>query len=256
MTGPVSIRVRHDGGVTHVILDRPPLNILDIGMLHELRSALDEVSREDRTKLVVLGAAGRAFCAGADVRDHLVDRVAEMMAAFQDVLDRLLRMEVPVIAVVNGPALGGGCELLLACDVVLASDASKFGQPEIRLGVFPPAAAALLARRVGPTAAADLVLSGRMIEARDAERIGLVTRVFPHASFATEVGEYVASMSALSGPVLRVAKRALQAAKRLPAEAALERAEALYLHDLLALHDAHEGVAAFLEKRAPVWSET
>jgi cyclohexa-1,5-dienecarbonyl-CoA hydratase len=247
------IRVERDGCVASVGLDRPPLNILDIPTLQELAAAVADVSQDVGLKVLVLRAVGAAFCAGVDVAEHEPDRVAAMLDAFHSGVRRLLALEIPVIAAVNGVALGGGCELLLGCDVVIASAAARFGQPEIRLGVFPPVASALLGRRIGPAAAADLILTGRVIDAAEAARIGLATRVVAADALDAAVREYAAGLAGLSGPVLRLTKRVLRAGGRLDPDEALRRAESVYVHDLMDLHDAHEGVAAFLEKRAPEW---
>lgn len=250
-----SIRLERDGGIASVCLDRPPLNILDIPALQELDAALAAVSRDTGLKALVLRAAGSAFCAGVDVAEHEPDRVAGMLDAFHSGVRRLLALEMPVVAAVNGVALGGGCELLLGCDVVIASAAARFGQPEIRLGVFPPVASALLARRIGPSAAADLILTGRIIDAAEAARVGLATRVVAADALDAAAREYAVVLAGLSGPVLRLTKRALRAGGRLGPDEALAHAESLYLRELMELHDAHEGVAAFLEKRAPVWRD-
>lgn len=238
-----------------LILDRPPLNILDTPMLRELDGALAEVEADRGAKVLLLSGAGRAFCAGVDVADHAADRVDGMIEAFHGAIRRLLRLEIPVVAAVQGAALGGGCELLLACDVVLASEAARLGQPEIRLGVFPPVAAALLPRWIGAQAAADLVLSGRVVAAAEAQRLGLVLRVVPAADLEGAAADYVADLARLSGPVLRLAKRALAEGRSRAPEEAISRAEAIYRNDLMGLHDAHEGIAAFIEKREPVWKE-
>ncbi len=255
MASARSLRLEREGGVARLILDRPPVNVLDIATLREMEETLVALEADADAKVLVLTGAGRAFCAGVDVADHAADRVAGMLERFHAVIRRLLRLEMPVIAAVNGAALGGGCELLLACDVVLASETAKLGQPEIRLGVFPPVAAALLPGRIGPQAAADLVLSGRTIEAAEAERLGLVLRVVPAADLDQAAGRYAATLAGHSRPVLRLAKRALALGRGLGACEAIERAESLYLGDLMRLHDPHEGIAAFVEKREPVWKE-
>jgi cyclohexa-1,5-dienecarbonyl-CoA hydratase len=164
-------------------------------------------------------------------------------------------MEVPVVAAVNGAALGGGCELLLACDLVIASERAKLGQPEIRLGVFPPVAAALLPRLIGRQRALDLVLTGRVIAATEAQAIGLVGRVVPAEGFDEAVDEYVGSLSSLSRPVLRLTKRTVVEGMAESLWEAFDRAERRYLDELMELEDAHEGLAAFLEKREPVWRD-
>jgi cyclohexa-1,5-dienecarbonyl-CoA hydratase len=249
------VRCERERGVLRLVLDRPPVNVAHVPMLEELEVALRTEAASPSTRIVVLTGAGKAFCAGADVSDHVPDRAPEMIRVFGRVIRGLLALEVPSVAAVHGAALGGGCELALACDLVWASEGARLGQPEVRVGAFPPAAAALLPRLVGPAAALDLILSGRVVEASEALRLGLVSRVLPAASFEEEVRTAARDMAGLSRPVLRVAKRAVREGASRSLEAALDLADALYLEELLSLEDAAEGVAAFLEKREPAWKD-
>jgi cyclohexa-1,5-dienecarbonyl-CoA hydratase len=250
------LRLERPGdGVARVALDRPPLNVLHIPMMRELDHALAELSADPELKLLVLTGEGKAFCAGVDVADHTAERVEFMIEAFHGVIRKLLLLEVPVVAAVDGAALGGGCELLLACDLVIASERAKLGQPEIRLGVFPPVAAALLPRLIGRQRALDLVLTGRVVGAVEAQEMGLVGRVVPVEAFDETVEQYVGSLSSLSRPVLRLTKRTVVEGMAESLWNAFDRAEKRYLHELMELEDAHEGLAAFLEKREPVWRD-
>ena len=241
------------GAVSRVTLARPPLNILTTAMLVELDVVLEAASSDPATRLVLLTGEGRAFCAGVDVADHTADRTAGMIAAFHRVIERVLGLQCPVVAALNGAALGGGLELALACDIILARAGARFGQPEIRLGVFPPAAAALLPGLVGRQTALDLILTGRTVDAEEGRALGLLTHVFADACFADEVASYTAGMAALSGPVLRLAKRAVAGAIDRPLGPALREADRIYLDELMRLRDPHEGLAAFMEKREPAW---
>jgi cyclohexa-1,5-dienecarbonyl-CoA hydratase len=243
------------GAVCRVVIDRPPLNVLSTALLDELDAALASAFAHGATKVVVLSGEGRGFCAGVDVADHTPDRVDAMIHAFRRVVDRLLGAQMPVVAAVHGAALGGGLELALACDLVLAAEGSRLGQPEIGLGVFPPAAAALLPRLVGRQAALDLILTGRVLSPAEAKAMGLVTHVLPGGDFAAAAADYAASLAAQSRPVLRLAKRAVLAGLERPLDAALTEADRIYLDELMRLRDPAEGLAAFLEKREPVWSE-
>ncbi len=252
-SGP-PIRTERHGSLVRLVLDRPPLNVLDIPMLRDLNEALDELEQDSSVNALVLTGEGRAFCAGVDIADHTADRVDEMIETFHRVIEQLMDLPFPVVAAVNGAALGGGCELALACDVVLAREGAKLGQPEIRLGVFPPAAAVLLPRLVGRQIAADLILSGRVIKAGEAATMGLVSQVIPADDFDSVVKEYMESLSSLSGPVLRITKRALRDGTAGTPTSAMRRVERLYLDELMQIDDAHEGLAAFTEKRAPAWT--
>lgn len=248
-----SLRLEAEGALRRIVLDRPPLNVLDIAMLRELAEAAAAVQADPGASLLVITGEGKAFCAGVDVADHTEDRVAEMIPAFHAALMRLASLELPVVAVVNGAALGGGLEVALACDVIVAREGAKLGQPEILLGVFPPFAAAVLPRLVGRARALDLCLTGRTLVAEEAEAWGLVQHVWPRDTFAADAAAYVAGLAGLSGPVLRLAKRAVVEGLDAPLGEALHAAERLYLDDLMELEDAREGLAAFLEKRTPVW---
>jgi cyclohexa-1,5-dienecarbonyl-CoA hydratase len=250
-----AIRVVRDGSVVRLVLDRPPLNVLTIAMLEELHGMLGELAADDSVKLVTLSGNGKAFCAGVDVADHADDRVARMLELFHGSLLRLHGLPCPTVAVVHGAAVGGGCELLLACDLVLAREGIAIGQPEIRLGVFPPFAAAILPRLIGRQRAMELVLTGRTLSAEEALAAGLVTRVVSDDDFDSAVQEYLSQLARLSGPVQRLAKRAIVECAGMPVADAVAHAEALYANDLMQLQDAHEGLAAFVEKRAPAWRE-
>ncbi|HEY6866672.1 MAG TPA: enoyl-CoA hydratase-related protein, partial [Candidatus Eisenbacteria bacterium] len=204
---------------------------------------------------LVLAARGRAFCAGVDVRDHLPDRGAEMIRTFDHACALLLEIEAPVVAAIQGAALGGGAELALVCDLVWAADVATFGFPEIRLGVFPPVAAAALSGVIPAPRAAELVLTGRVVPAAEAERLGLVNRVVPAAELEAAVASLVEQLAALSPEALRVAKRALRLGRGRPDPRALEAAERIYLEERLEAADAVEGLNAFLEKRPPAWAK-
>lgn len=242
------------GPVARITLDRPPLNILHTAMLEELAAAAAAAAAAPETRVVLVAGEGKAFCAGVDVADHTADRVEAMIHAFTGAIRALRAVPVPVVAAVHGPALGGGCELALACDLVLAREDARLGQPEIRLGVFPPAAAALLPRLIGRQRALDLLLTGRSVTAEEALRIGLVARVIGADGFDDAALEFAGQLAALSRPVLALTKRAALEGLDRPVDDALDAADQLYLSDLMALHDAHEGLAAFMEKREPVWT--
>ena len=240
-------------GLATITLDRPPLNILDIAAMKALNQALEETLSSDRTGVLLIRAEGKAFCAGLDVGDHTPDKVGAMMREFHGLFEKLLGTDVPIVAAVHGAALGGGMELITCCDIVLASEKAKLGQPEIKLGVFPPIAAAVLPRLCGLTRALDLVLSGRTILAAEAKELGIVTQVYPVEDFEARVEEYVQQLTSLSRSVLRTTKRATLQELRSTAEQRIAEAERIYLDELMKTKDAVEGIAAFMEKRKPNW---
>lgn len=252
-TAASMLRTESDGGLRILTLDRPPLNVLNIDMLAELEEAVGRVASDGDAAALMITGEGKAFCAGVDVADHTPERVEAMIERLHGALTAILALEVPVVAAVNGAALGGGLELALACDVVFAREGAKLGQPEIRLGVFPPFAAAILPRLVGTATALDICLSGRTLRAEEGMRLGLVQHTAPKSDFASSAKEYAKELASLSPPVLRLTKQAIRAGLDVPLGEALEEAERLYLDDLMQLEDAREGLAAFLEKRAPVW---
>jgi cyclohexa-1,5-dienecarbonyl-CoA hydratase len=250
-----AVSFERQGRVARIVLERPPLNVVDLDMARELVDAIGRAARERGLAVVVLAARGRAFCAGVDVRDHLPDRGAEMIRSFDRACTALLAIEAPVVAVVQGAALGGGAELTLACDLVWAADSATLGFPEIKLGVFPPLAAALLPGLVSAPRAAELVLTGRVIKAAEAERIGLVNRVLPDGELDAAVEGFLGQLAALSPDALRIAKRALRLGRGRAAPEAVAAAEQLYLDERLEAADAVEGLRSFMEKRPPSWAK-
>ena len=246
------IHVDTADGVVTITLDRPPLNILTLAMIDELERSV-AAAEVSRCNALVLRAAGKAFCAGVDVADHTPARVGAMIPRFGQLFTRLRTFPAPTVAVVQGAALGGGTELALGCDMVLAAESARFGQPEIKLGVFPPIAAALFPRLIGYQQAARLILTGETITAAEAQRLGLVTFVAPDDELPARLEQLLRQFRALSAAVLGLAKGALLLGADLGVIGALSPIEKLYLTNLMACADADEGLRAFVEKRAPVW---
>jgi cyclohexa-1,5-dienecarbonyl-CoA hydratase len=242
-------------GVAAITLNRPPLNVLTSEMIRELDRALDIVSADSHLKVVILRAAGKAFCAGVDVADHLPERVDEMIRGFGRLCARLRSAPPPTVAVVQGAALGGGAELALSCDLVLAGSSVRFGQPEIKLGVFPPVAAAYFPQLMGYQQAARLIFTGDTISAEEAVHLGLATGVVPDDELPARLDSMLDQMRRLSAASLRLTKRALLAGANLGGTSALEPIETLYLTELMHTADANEGICAFIEKRQPVWRD-
>lgn len=240
-------------GVARIALRHPPLNILDVPMMQELRAALARALESSETKVLVLEHEGKAFSAGVSIQDHRPDKVTEMLETFHRIFRTLDAFAVPSLALVDGMALGGGCELAVYCDLVIASDRATFGQPEIKVGVFPPIAAALFPRLIGRNRALELLLTGETVGAAEAKEMGLINKVFPAADFRTKADEFIRKLSSLSTSVLKLTKRAVDRGWSANVPDAIRAAEEIYLRELMETDDAREGLNAFLEKRNPVW---
>jgi cyclohexa-1,5-dienecarbonyl-CoA hydratase len=255
MSAPQTITLERDARVARVTLNRPPLNVMDTEMMHAMSSALEEaLGGEHRAEFVVFrGAGARGFSAGAEVKDHTPDRVRGMLAAFHRVFRQLWGAEAISIAQVHGHCLGGGCELATFCDFVIAAETARFGQPEIKLGCFPPVALVTLPMLAGPRAALDLILTGRVVAAAEAHQMGLVTRVAPDGRLEEDVAALLDELKGLSGAVLRMTRRTMWRAAGFDFEGRLAEVEDVYLNELIKTPDAREGIEAFLEKRPPVW---
>ncbi len=242
----------HDG-VAVLTLNRPPLNVLNIAMLREFLGALNRAAEDESIGALVLKANGKLFSAGVDIEDHTPDKVGEMIPLFNKVCRTLAELPFPTIAAVHGHALGGGCELVLCCDLAIMAEEATLGQPEIRLAAIAPIAALRLPALIGARAAVDLLLTGRNVEAAEALRIGLVNEIAPADQVEKKAIQKAAQISSLSGAAQRLNKRAL----RLTLDdwsAHVDEVEDIYLNHLMRTADSGEGLQAFLEKRPPVWT--
>ncbi|MFQ6077732.1 MAG: enoyl-CoA hydratase/isomerase family protein [Thermodesulfobacteriota bacterium] len=242
-------------GVGTITLDRPPVNVLNIEMMEEINQALQDCKEEKGMKVLLFRANGKAFSAGVDVGEHMGDMVKRMIETFHALFRHMDELQTPSIAVVNGAALGGGCEMALYCDMVLATEKSTFGQPEVLVGVFPPIAALILPRIIGRKRAMELILSGKTIGARDALEMGLINRILAEDSLEEEVNGFVDEFTRHSAVVLKLTKKAAMEGLCDDVREGLGRIERIYLEELMKTEDASEGLKAFLEKRKPVWKD-
>jgi enoyl-CoA hydratase len=248
---------RPGDGVAVVTLNRPKaLNALNPALIEQLVETLQGLDRDDDVRAIVIRGAGeRAFAAGADIREMAAQTAVTLTKsnAFAR-WDEVARIRTPVIAAVRGFALGGGCELAMACDMIIAGDDAQFGQPEIKLGVIPGVGGTQrLKRAVGKARAMELVLTGRSIDAHEAERIGLVTRVVPAAETFAEAERLARTIAAMPPLAVIAAKDAVNHAEELGLAAGLDYERRLFTL-LFATADQKEGMAAFVEKRPPSWS--
>ncbi len=249
------IKFTIDERVGRITFARPPLNVFNIAMMREISAALEACSHErDMVAVVFEAEAGiRAFSAGVAIEEHVAETIYQMLDSFHNVFRALEDLALPAVALVDGAALGGGCELVAACDIVIASERARFGQPEIKLGVFPPVAALLLPRIIGEKRARELILTGELIDAPEALRVGLVNYVVAHAQLGPKAQEIFNRLRELSAPALELTRRALDLGRGWSFTDMLDRVEDIYLNELMKTEDAQEGVRAFMEKRKPVW---
>ena len=248
-----SIACEIRNNVARISLNQSPLNIIDIPMMEEIHDALEHIQSVGDVKVLVLDHQGKAFSAGVSIKDHSPDKVGEMLEKFHGLFRLLNSFEQPSVALVDGMALGGGCELAVFCDMVIASDRATFGQPEIKVGVFPPVAAAVFPRLVGRNRTLELLLTGDVIDAGEAKAIGLINKVFPAQVFKEKSEEFIRKLTSLSGRVLGLTKRAVDQSLYASVGEGISAAEQLYLRELMKTEDAQEGLNSFLEKRKPVW---
>ncbi len=248
------IQFRVEDRVARITLARPPLNVLNIAMMSEIAAALTESAQREIVAIVFdADKACRAFSAGVAIEEHVEETIFQMLDTFHAIFRQLDQIGKPAIAVVDGAALGGGCELVAACDIVIASDRARFGQPEIKLGVFPPVGAVMLPLVIGEKRARELILTGEIIDAVEASRLGLCNHVVPSAHLDGKLLEVLAKLRDLSGTSLQFARQSLDLGRGRTLDAALTQQENMYLHELMKTADANEGIKAFMEKRKPVW---
>lgn len=242
--------------VSRITINRPPPNILDIKTMSEIISALKEIRKQKAIKAVVFTGAGtKAFSAGVEVRDHLPENVKEMLRAFHGIFREMIKLNQPTIAVVNGYALGGGCELALFCDMVIASEKSELGQPDIKLGNFAPLALVAYPFFIWRKSVYEFLFTGESLSAKEAQRIGLVNKVVPESELKEAEQDLLRKLLDLSSVSIRASKMAMAATFNEQFEKALDAVEAIYMNELAPSEDGLEGLEAFLEKRSPVWKE-
>ena len=241
-------------GIAKLTINRPPVNVMNYETLVEINAALEELSKDEETRvLLIRGSGNRAFSAGVEVKDHLGETMPKMMQEFERMFRLLRNLGKPSIAVVNGVALGGGCELAIGCDMVVAAEKAEFGQPEIKLGGLAPAAAPLLPRILGEKKAFEFLLLGENISAKEAERIGLVNKVVPEEELDQVAEGFARKFLEKSGLGVKLVREAFyQCADTAEFEKSLQKGTQLGIKTW-ETEDGQEGLKSFLEKRKPVW---
>ena len=251
-----NVIVEKEDGVGVITLNRPKsLNALCKALIVDLEKALDELESDDAVGCIVLTGSEKAFAAGADIKE-MKDKTYQQAYAEDFITqgwERLTRTRKPVIAAVAGYALGGGCEVAMMCDFILAADNAKFGQPEITIGTIPGSGGTQrLTRYIGKSKAMELCLTGRMMDAEEAERAGLVARIVPAAELLDEAKKTARTIAGMSRPVTMMAKEAVNRAYETTLAEGI-KFERRVFHATFALDDQKEGMGAFVEKRTPSW---
>jgi cyclohexa-1,5-dienecarbonyl-CoA hydratase len=247
------VKVKIDSEIARITLDRPDHNLLNERMLAELAAAINTLGEQNEIKLMILDSAGKTFCGGIELGEYTQRRVFQLLDSFHAAFSAMLDTSKPLLVVVNGPAYGGGAELASLGDLVIATPKARFAQPEIKLGVFPPLAAAILPYILGPKQALELVLTGEAMSAERARELGLVNWLVTEAELPKKVAEVSAKVTAQSGPVLTMAKKAIIGSMGLPLREGVRSSMKVFLNELAELEDSQEGLRALVEKRAPKW---
>jgi len=252
----LKLSFEHGGQTARVALAAPKANIVDQAMMAALAAAFDELQNRPQLKVMILTAEGPHFSFGASVQEHLPERVRTMLPQFSRLLQQLLDVPAVTLAAVHGQCLGGGFELALACDFIVAEEGAQFACPEIKLAVFPPAAAVLLPARFGVSRAADIVLTGASWNVSQAAAAGLIVQTAPQGQLEATVDTWIRDHFLVRSPVaLRYGVRAARLPLRRALKEDLPQLERMYLDELMAESDPEEGLCAFMEKREPKWGK-
>lgn len=245
--------VEKDDQVARITLNRPKHNVLNIPMMNDLNAQLAAIAADDTLKCLVITGHGKSFCAGVEVADHAPCNVEEMVTVFNRIFELINTIDIPVIAAVNGACLGGGMEVAIACDIVIASKRAIFGQPEIKLGFFPPYAALRLPELVGPAKAIEIVTTGKNYTAKEARKLGFVSQVAEEEEFAEVVEKNIKEICMSSPLIIRLNKRAVKRHIGTSFFQGLDLVSNYFLKTLMKTEDTLEGIASFEERRKPVW---
>jgi cyclohexa-1,5-dienecarbonyl-CoA hydratase len=248
-----NLKFKKADGVARITLNRPKFNMMNIDMIAEISSLLESFVSDQDLKCVVIGAEGKHFCTGVEVGDHKPDKVDDMIPNFNRIFELLEQIEVPVIAMVQGFCLGGGMELAIACDVIVADKGASFGQPEIKVGFLPPYAAIRLPHLVGPAKAIEICTTGKFYSAGEAQTLGMVAHVAEDGSLGEAAESLVKEIQANSPLIIRLNKRAVRQHLGMDFKQALAGVSDLFLNTLMKTEDTLEGIASYEEKRKPVW---
>src|SRR5579863_6607948 len=247
------VKFRTEGEVARLTLDRPEHNLLNERMLAEVAAGINSLTERAEIKLIVMDSTGKAFSGGIELGEYTQRRVFQLLDAFHNAFSAMLDTSKPLLVIVDGPAFGGGAELASLGDLVIATPRARFAQPEIKLGVFPPLAAAILPYILGPKLALELVLTGEVMTAERAHELGLVNWLVSEQQLQDKVSEVIAKVTAQSGPVLTMAKKTILGSLGMSLREGVRSSMKVFLNELGDLEDSQEGLRALVEKRAPKW---
>jgi len=248
-----NIKMEKSEGIAKITLARPKHNVFNIAMMKELNTVLENLIKDKNLKAAVIFGEGKSWCAGVDVGDHKPDMVSDMIAEFNRIFQLIEKIEVPVIAAVHGACLGGGMEIAIAADIILASEKAVFGQPEIKLGFFPPYAAIRLPALIGAPKAIEVCTTGKLYSAKQAQSLGFVSQVFESEAFDEKVQDYINEIKYSSPLIIRLNKKAVKNNIGLGFDKGLESVSDLFLNVLMKTEDTLEGIDSFYQKRKPEW---
>ncbi len=253
MEAPELTSMTTAGDITRLTLRRPPLNFLNLEILRQLEEHLESLGDNPECRLLAIDAEGPAFSAGLDMSEQTREAIFLLLERFHHVVRLLHSVPRPTLAIVQGMALGAGNELAACCDFVFATEKSSFGQPEVKTGTIPSVAHIVLPSLVGTRRATELILTGNLISAKEAEGMGLISRIIPEDRMKPAIEDLAALLRGLSAPVTALALLEAREARSAKLEDRIRRAESIYLNQLMDLEDTAEGIQAFLERRAPRW---
>ena len=253
LEAPKFIATKDKDGMFQIFLNRPPMNAFNADMVEEINRALAGLLYRTDLKVVVFLTTGKNFCGGIDAEDFSDDRSYQLIEAMGRMFEQMQTLNVPVLALVPGLAMGAGFELVLFSDLAIATESAKFGLPDMQLGLIPAFACNILQKIIPPKKAAELIFTAATISSREAQEYGLINQIVPDDKLAEQAGVLVRKLLQFSAPVLQLAKKSMIQVQGKPLEESIRTIEEIYLNELLALDDAREGIQAFVEKRKPVW---
>ncbi len=248
-----TIVIEKSDSVATVYFARPKHNVFNIDMMNLFCETLEDLSKDPDIKCLVIRGQGSSWCAGVDVGDHKPEMADQMITTFNRSLLLLESLDVPTVAAVHGACLGGGMEYAIACDVIIAGERAKFGQPEVKLGFLPPYAAIRLPKLVGPAKAIEICCSGKVYSADAAKSMGFVSLTVPDDQFDAAVDDWLEDIQASSPLILRLNKQAVTQHLGMRTPESLQSVGNLFLNTLMQTEDTLEGIASFYEKRRPNW---